>query len=68
MLYISADNPMLADEPLYETVKSILLAGFSGVIIDEVHFAREWSVHLKAIFDDFPKQSLWVSGSSALIM
>jgi len=68
MLYFSADNPTLADEPLYETVKSIFLAGFSGVIIDEVHFARDWSLHLKALFDDFPAHSLWASDSSALVL
>ncbi len=68
MLYFSADNPTLADEPLYETVKTIFLAGFSGVIIDEVHFARDWSVHLKALFDDFPTHSIWVSDSSALVL
>lgn len=68
ILYFSADNPTLAGEPLYETIKSIFLAGFSGVIIDEVHFARDWSLHLKALFDDFPAHSLWVSDSSALVL
>ena len=68
ILYFSADNPTLADEPLYESVKTIFLAGFSGVIIDEVHFARDWSVHLKALFDDFPTHSIWVSDSSALVL
>lgn len=68
MLYFSADNPTLANEALYETVKTIFMAGFSGVIIDEVHFARDWSVHLKALFDDFPTHSIWVSDSSALVL
>lgn len=68
LLYFSADNPTLANEPLYEMVKTIFLAGFSGAIIDEVHFARDWSLHLKALFDDFPNHSLWVSDSSALVL
>jgi len=68
MLYFSADNLTLADEPLYETVKTIFLAGFRGVIIDEIHFARDWSLHLKALFDDFPAHSLWASDSSALVL
>lgn len=53
---------------MYETVKSIFLAGYTGVIIDEVHFARDWSLHLKALFDDFPAHTLWVSDSSALVL
>lgn len=68
MLYFSADNPMLAGEPLYETVKSIFMAGYEGVIVDEVHFARDWSLHLKALYDDFPSHRLWVSDSSALVL
>jgi uncharacterized protein len=67
-LYFSADNPMLADEPLYETVKSIFMAGYEGVVIDEVHFARDWSLHLKALHDDFPAHRLWASDSSALVL
>ncbi|HAP42588.1 MAG: hypothetical protein A2087_11265 [Spirochaetes bacterium GWD1_61_31] len=33
VLYFSADNPLLADEPLYATVKSIFMAGYEGVVI-----------------------------------
>lgn len=58
----------MAGEPLYETVKAFFLAGYSGVIVDEVHFARDWSVHLKALYDDFPARSIWVSDSSALVL
>jgi len=68
MLYFSADNPMLAGELLYETVKSMFMAGYEGVIVDEVHYARDWSLHLKALYDDFPAHRLWVSDSSALVL
>jgi len=68
MLYFSADNPMLAGEPLYETVKSMFMAGYEGVIVDEVHYARDWSLHLKALYDDFPAHQLWISDSSALVL
>jgi uncharacterized protein len=50
----SADNPMLAGEPLRETVKSMFMAGYEGVIVDEVHYARDWILYLKALYDDFP--------------
>lgn len=68
MLYFSADNPMLAGEGLYETVKSMFMVGYEGVIVDEVHYARDWSLHLKALYDDFPAHRLWVSDSSALVL
>jgi len=68
MLYISADNPALAGEVLYENVKSIFMAGYSGVVIDEVHFAKDWSLQLKALYDDFPEHTLWVSDSSSLVL
>jgi predicted AAA+ superfamily ATPase len=68
MFYFSADNPMLADVPLYETVKSMFMAGYEGVIVNEVHYARDWSLHLKALYDDFPAHRLWVSDSSALVL
>ncbi len=68
LLYLSADNPLLAGRSLYDTVHGIFMSGFSGVIIDEVHFARDWSLHLKALFDDFPNHTLWASDSSALVL
>lgn len=68
ILYLSADNPMLGNEGLYEIVTSMFLSGFSGVIIDEVHFAKDWSIHLKALYDDFPNHTLWISDSSSLCL
>jgi predicted AAA+ superfamily ATPase len=68
LLYLSADNPTLGSEGLYEIVSSIFLAGYAGVIIDEVHFAKDWSIHLKALYDDFPKHTLWISDSSSLCL
>ena len=68
LLYLSADNPTLGNEGLYEIVTSIFLAGYSGVIIDEVHFAKDWSIHLKALYDDFPNHTLWISDSSSLCL
>ncbi|HCM25751.1 MAG: AAA family ATPase [Treponema sp. GWB1_62_6] len=66
ILYFSADNPRLANDSLYDSVSAIFLAGYAGVIIDEVHFARDWSLHLKALYDDFPRHLLWASDSSSL--
>ena len=68
MLYFSADNPILSTVPLYTLVSSIFLQGYDGVIIDEVHFARDWSKHLKSLYDDYPDRMVWASDSSALIL
>ena len=68
VLYISADNPGIADASLYEVGRAAFFAGYSGVIVDEVHFARNWSVHAKALYDDFPDRTLWLSDSSSLIL
>lgn len=68
MLFLSADNPLLADEPLYQSVKSIFMTGYEGVIVDEIHYARDWSRHPKALYDDFPAHRLWISDSSTLVL
>ena len=67
-LYFSADNPVLSGNSLYETVHHIFLQGFEGVIVDEVHFSRDWSLHLKALYDDFPDRFIWASDSSSLVL
>lgn len=54
MLYMSMDNPLLAIRTLYEIVEYVFMHGYDGVILDEVHYAEDWSRHLKAIYDDFP--------------
>lgn len=68
LLYISADNPKIMGEPLYDLVSDILMLGYEGVIIDEVHYAANWSIHLKALYDDFPGKTFWVSDSSSLVL
>ncbi len=68
MLYFSADNPVLSSVHLYSLVSEIFLQGYDGVVIDEVHFAREWSQSLKSLYDDFPDRTVWASDSSALIL
>jgi predicted AAA+ superfamily ATPase len=67
-LYVSADNPSIASLALYDLVRGIFMAGYAGVIVDEVHFAADWSLHLKALYDDFPGHSIWASDSSSLVL
>ncbi len=67
-LYISADNPTISAVPLYELVSDIFAKGYDGVVIDEVHHANKWSVHLKALYDDYPNKIIYISDSSNLIL
>lgn len=68
LLYFSADNPKVIGLSLYDVVSDILMLGYEGVIIDEVHYAANWSIHLKALYDDFPGKTFWVSDSSSLVL
>ncbi|MBO4438478.1 MAG: ATP-binding protein [Spirochaetaceae bacterium] len=68
ILYFSADNPRMAAFNIYDFVAAVFMQGYEGVIIDEVHFARNWSAHLKSLYDDFPDRYVWASDSSALIL
>lgn len=67
-LYLSADNPLIGEIPLYEIGEQAFVAGYEGIVVDEVHFARDWSAHLKALYDDFPEHTIWASDSSSLVL
>jgi predicted AAA+ superfamily ATPase len=66
--YLSADHPIAATVPLYDLVEAIFLEGYEGVFIDEIHYAVDWSKHLKAIYDSFPGKIIWGSDSSSIVM
>lgn len=68
ILYFSADNPLISAQALYDIVSFVFMQGYDGVIIDEVHFAKDWSQHLKSLYDDFPGKILWASDSSSLVL
>ena len=44
LLYFSADNPKIIGEPLYDLVSSVFMLGYEGVIIDEIHYASNWTM------------------------
>ncbi len=67
-LYLPADNPLIMAFPLYDVIREVFKRGYEGVVIDEVHFARDWSLHLKALYDDYPDRYIWASGSSSLLL
>jgi predicted AAA+ superfamily ATPase len=67
-LYISADHPLVSTCSLWELGEKAFLGGYSGLIVDEVHFAANWSAHLKSLYDSFPDKFIWASDSSSLIL
>ena len=68
MLYIPADNPLVAPFKLWDICEAAFRAGYDGVIIDELHYAREWAVHLKALYDAFPGKRIWATDSSSALL
>jgi len=68
LLYVSVDHPVLAAVPLYEVVSAIFQRGYEGVLVDEVHHAHRWSQHIKALYDDYPSHTIWISDSSNVIL
>ncbi|MCC5814742.1 MAG: ATP-binding protein [Leptospira sp.] len=67
-VYCSADSFHASKTPLYDLVKKIFQEGYAGVMIDEIHFASDWSRQLKSLYDDFPKKKIWVSDSCNLLV
>lgn len=67
-LYLSADHPKVNLHGLYELGANALARGYKALIIDEVHFARNWAQEVKALYDDHPQAQIWVSDSSSVIL
>ncbi len=65
---MSVDHPALADLSLYEAVEFLFRKGVTSVYLDEIHAARSWSLHLKALYDSWPKHKIWASGSNSLLL
>lgn len=67
-LYFSADNPLISEYSLYDLVDAIFMDGYDGVFIDEVHYAQDWSIHLKALYDAFPRKTIVASDSNSIAL
>lgn len=67
-LYFSADNPLIYNIPIIELIDKIFKSGYDGVVIDEIHFSKDWAAHLKSAYDSYPSKTIWVSGSSNLVL
>lgn len=65
ILYVSCDHPAMVDVDLYQLAQTFYQEGGKLLFIDEIHKAKQFAIHLKAIKDTFELQVIF-SGSSAL--
>lgn len=68
LFYFSADHPLVNSIGIWAIAKFALENSYSGIAVDEVHFTKNWSQDLKAIYDNFPKAKIIASDSSSLIL
>ena len=67
VLYISLDNPYFQSISLLEFAQEFAQLGGKVLFVDEVHKYKEWSVHIKLIYDMLDIKVVF-SGSSILKM
>ncbi|MCD6449749.1 MAG: ATP-binding protein [Thermotogaceae bacterium] len=65
--YISADDPIIFTVPFQKLAQYILI-NYNGLIIDEVHYLKDWSLHVKNFYDSFPDKTIWLSDSSSVVL
>jgi len=64
-LYISVDNPYFKNISLYEFATDFEKYGGKSLFIDEIHKYKDWSTHIKSIYDS-TELKLIISGSSMI--
>ena len=65
ILYISCDHPSVINANIYEIADDFYTHGGRLLILDEIHKVKDFSSHIKAIYD-FTDLQLLFSGSSAI--
>jgi len=65
-LYISADNPLVLKQGIYNIGAEYFKFYGECLIIDEVHKQQNWSIDIKALYDAYPDKKLITLGSSTL--
>ncbi|NUU99618.1 ATPase AAA [Marinitoga sp. 1154] len=68
LFYISGDDPLIASIPFYDLAENIFLNGYSGIVIDEVHYINKWSIYIKSLYDSYPNKKIWISDSSSIVL
>ena len=65
--YISADDPLILQCSFYDLIEKILNE-YPGVIVDELHFLKNWGSTIKSFYDAFPNKTIWLSDSSSIVL
>ena len=65
-LYISLDNPYLADLKLHDLADDFVKNGGKVLLLDEVHHYPNWSLALKFLYDNYKDLKVIYTGSSLL--
>jgi len=65
-LYMSADNPLVLKNGVYNIASEYFKFYGDAVIIDEIHKQTSWSSEVKALYDAFPDKKIIILGSSRL--
>jgi predicted AAA+ superfamily ATPase len=66
-LYISMDNPLIGATRLLSIAEEFQKRGIKVLVVDEIHYQRDFEKDLKTIYDFFDIQVVF-SGSSAIAL
>jgi len=66
-VYISMDNPLIGAERLLTIAEEFQKRGIKVLVVDEIHYQRDFEKDLKTIYDFFDIQAVF-SGSSAIAL
>ena len=66
--YMSMDNPMLSEVQFFDFADYLFQGGYDLLVLDEVHFLKNWSIQLKALYDSFPQKRIIATDSSSLVL
>ena len=65
VLYLTLDFPFLSNIDLFDFCENFVQQGGKYLLFDEIHKYREFSLHLKAVYDFFPELRIIITGSCA---
>lgn len=65
-LYVSLDSIWLEPKDVYELAEYHVQHGGRRLVLDEVHYMRDWSRLIKSLYDDFKGLKVAYTGSSML--
>ncbi len=65
ILYMSCDHPSILNENIYDIADDFYAHGGKLLLLDEIHKVKNFSAHIKAIYD-FTDLQVIFSGSSAM--